>query len=55
MQAAAEVAVYTPGSDAGRPLALLGSFAPPLATIDGEARQVRLAALVGGVLGIIGL
>ena len=55
LQAAAEVAVYTPGSDAGRPLALLGSFAPPAATIDGEARQARLAALVGGVLGMIGL
>lgn len=55
LRAAAEVAVYTPGSDAGRPLALLGSFAPPRATSDNEAKQARLSALVGGLLSMVGL
>lgn len=53
-RAAAEVAVYTPGSAAGRPLALLGSLAPPVGA-DPEARQARLAAITGSILGLVGL
>jgi hypothetical protein len=54
LRAAAEVAVYTPGSTAGRPLALLGSFAAPV-DADAESTQTRLDALVGGLLGLVGL
>ena len=54
MQAAAEVVVYTPGSSAGRPLSVLASLAPPL-TPDAEVRAARVAAVVGGLLGLVGI
>ena len=38
---AAEVAIYTPGSRAGRPLSLLRSFAPPPAALAGDAEALR--------------
>ena len=53
-RAAAAVSVYTPGSSAGLPLALLGSLAPP-ATTDAEARQTRLSALTSSLLGLVGI
>ncbi len=55
LAAAAEVAVYTPGSTAGRPLALLGSLAPPTGEADDETARLRLDAVVGGLLGLVGL
>ena len=54
LRAAAAVSVYTPGSQAGLPLALLGSLAPPVTT-DAEARQARLSALTGSLLGLVGI
>ena len=54
LRAAAEVSVYTPGSQAGLPLALLGSLAPPVTT-DAEAHQARLSALTGSILGLVGI
>ena len=54
LRSAAEVAVYTPGSTAGRPLALLGSFAAPRGG-DAETIRTRLAAVVGGLLGLVGI
>ena len=54
---AAERAVYTPGSDAGRPLALLRSLdAPaPALRVDPEAMRDRVAGAVGGLLSLLGL
>ncbi len=54
LRAAAEVAIFTPGSDAGRPLALLGSLAAPT-TSDPEALAGRIQAVVGGLLGLAGI
>ncbi len=52
---AADVVVYTPGSRAGTPLALLRSFAAPPAGLDDEARRERLDAAVVGLLGLLGI
>jgi len=52
-----DVALYTPGSNAGLPLSILGSFdAPPPAVLgDEEALRERVASTVTGLLGLIGL
>ncbi len=55
--AAADRAIYTPGSRAGRPLALLRSLcAPPAAVIaDEEALRERIAGTTSGLLGLVGI
>lgn len=57
LHAAAEMAVFTPGSRAGRPLAMLGSLEPPSAAIldDPEARRERIESLVSGILALVGI
>jgi hypothetical protein len=57
LHAAAEMAVFTPGSRAGRPLAMLGSLdAPPAAILDDpEARRERIESLVSGILALVGI
>lgn len=57
LQAAAEVAIYTPGSTVGRPLSVLKSFAAPPPEVRGDANALRerVAATVGGLLGLIGV
>jgi hypothetical protein len=52
-----EMAVYTPGSRAGRPLAMLESLeAPPAdAVADPEARRERIESLVSGILALVGI
>jgi hypothetical protein len=57
LRAAARVVVYTPGSEAGRPLALLGSLAAPAPEIaaDAEALRERIASAVSGLLGLAGI
>ncbi len=57
LHAAAEMAVYTPGSRAGRPLAMLGSFTPPEKSqhVDAEAWRERIEALVSGILALAGI
>jgi hypothetical protein len=57
LKAAAEVAVYTPGSEAGRPLSILRSFAAPdaAALADSSALKERIGAAVGGLLGLLGV
>ena len=57
LRAAAEMAVYTPGSRAGRPLAMLGSFTPPEKSqhVDAEAWRERIEALVSGILALAGI
>ena len=54
---AAEMAVYTPGSRAGRPLAMLGSLDPPAAAAadDPELRRERIESLVSGILALVGV
>ena len=54
---AAEVAVYTPGNTAGRPLQVLRSFAAPPAPLaqDTSALRDRVMSAVSGLLGLLGL
>jgi len=54
---AAEVTIYTPGSESGRPLSILRSFAAPDATTlgDSTALKERIGAAVAGLLGLLGV
>jgi hypothetical protein len=53
---AAEVAIYTPGSAAGLPLALLGSLAPPPApAADPDAERERIEGIASSLLALIGI
>ncbi|MGB3544042.1 ATP-binding protein [Rubrivirga sp.] len=53
LQSAADVRIYTPGSDAGLPVSVLGSLAPPDAEAGSEAFRDRLDATVGGLLTLV--
>ena len=55
-RAAADVAIYTPGSDSGLPLSILQSLAPPPAELleDTGALAERIASVVGGLLALLG-
>jgi hypothetical protein len=57
LEAAAERVLYTPGSEAGRPLSILRSFdAPAPATLaDEEALRDRVVSSVSGLLGLLGV
>ncbi len=50
-----DIAVYTPGSDAGLPLSILRSFAPPPAGSEAGATRERVSAAVSGLLGLVGI
>ena len=54
---AAEVAIYTPGSDAGRGLSILRSFAAPDPAVAGDATAMkeRVGSAVAGLLGLLGV
>jgi hypothetical protein len=52
---AAEFAIYTPGSDAGLPVSVLGSFAPPADRSDAEALGDAIAAIATGLLALLGI
>jgi len=54
---AAEVAIYTPGSNAGLPVSILKSFAAPAADVreDGELFRERISTTVTGLLGLLGI
>ena len=54
---AVEMAVYTPGSRTGRPLAMLESLDPPAEHLldDAEARRERIESLVSGILALVGI
>uniref|UniRef100_A0A7C4QPZ6 ATP-binding protein n=1 Tax=Schlesneria paludicola TaxID=360056 RepID=A0A7C4QPZ6_9PLAN len=54
LQAAADFAIYTPGSQAGLPLTVLRSFSAP-SEGDAEALQERIAAAVSGLLALLGI
>jgi hypothetical protein len=55
--ASAERTIYTPGSRAGRPLAMLRSLAPPPAAVvaDEDALRERVQGTVSGLLGLLGI
>jgi hypothetical protein len=57
LRAAADFALYTPGSTAGLPVSILQSFAvpPPEILEDGELLRERLSSTVTGLLGLIGI
>ncbi len=54
---AAEVTIYTPGSDAGLPVSILQSFAaPPLSwEADAELLRERIQGAVSALLGLVGV
>jgi hypothetical protein len=47
--------IYTPGSEAGLPLSILGSFAAPRGELSREALNQRIDATASAVLGLTGL
>jgi len=52
---AVDMAVYTPGSRSGRPLAMLQSLDPPADESDAETRSERIDSLVAGILALAGI
>jgi len=57
LRAAADFALYTPGSTAATPLSILASFAapPPELAADTELLRERVAATTTGLLSLLGL
>src|SRR5688572_20275130 len=57
LRAAADFAVYTPGSGAGLPVSILKSFAapPPEMLEDGELLRERVTTTVTSLLGLLGV
>jgi len=53
----ADFAIYTPGSDAGRPVSVLSSFAAPPAELvaDGDLFRERIATAATSLLGLVGI
>ncbi len=52
---AADVRIYTPGSDAGLQVSVLGSFAPPPDMSDGEAVRDGVSSIATGLCGLMGI
>jgi hypothetical protein len=52
-----DIAIYTPGSDAGLPLSVLRSFAAPTGAIAGDSAALRdrIGSAVSGLLGLLGI
>ncbi len=57
LREAADVALYTPGSNAGLPVSILRSFAAPPAALaaDEDAIRERVLSAVGGLLALLGI
>ncbi len=55
LRAAAEWRIYTPGSEAGLPLSILGTFAAPRAKLPREALTQKIDATATALLGLTGL
>ncbi|MEM7413177.1 MAG: ATP-binding protein [Myxococcota bacterium] len=57
LRAAADFAIYTPGSSAGLPLSVLRSFdaPPPALREDSDALRERIRAAVSGLLALLGI
>lgn len=54
---AVDIAIYTPGSEAGRPLSVLQSFTAPSSEqrLDAGALRDRIGSTVAGLLGLAGI
>jgi hypothetical protein len=54
---AADIAIYTPGSNAGHPISVVRSFAAPSAAVikDGDAYRQRINSAVAGLLALLGI
>ncbi|MCP4203369.1 MAG: DUF87 domain-containing protein [bacterium] len=54
---AAEFTIYTPGSDAGRPISILSSFAAPSEAIrsEGDLLRERVSTTATSLLGLLGI
>ncbi len=57
LKAAGEFTIYTPGSDAGIPVNILGSLAAPKLDFDTEAETIRerIAGTVSALCGLVGI
>ena len=57
LRAAVDFTIYTPGSDAGRPVSVLKSFAAPDAATmnDREALRDRISSTATSLLGLVGI
>lgn len=57
LQAAADFAIYTPGSSAGIPISILASFAAPAQSVrdDSELLRDRVTTTASSVLGLLGI
>ncbi len=57
LRAAADFAIFTPGSSAGLPVSILASFQapPPALREDREALNDRIATTAGSLLGLLGI
>jgi hypothetical protein len=57
LREAADLTIYTPGSNAGRPLSIVRSFSapPPEIRDDAEALRERLGVTATGLLGLLGI
>jgi len=55
LRAAADFTIYTPGSEAGIPLSVLGSLSAPQAGADTAAYRDEIEGLVSGLLGLAGI
>ncbi len=57
LRAAAEFAIYTPGSEAGLPISILSSFRAPAdaAELDADLLQERVGTTVSSLLGLLGI
>ena len=57
LQATADVSIYTPGSNAGLPLSVLGEFSAPSAAMlaDSDAYRERLQSTVTGILTLLSI
>ncbi len=53
----ADLTIYTPGSSAGKPVSVLGSFTapPPDQVADTDAFRDRISSTVTGLLGLLGI
>jgi hypothetical protein len=52
---AVDIAIYTPGSSAGRPLRVLESLEPPSDEADEDARRDEIMGAVSGLLALVGI
>lgn len=57
LQEAADFTIYTPGSDAGVPVSILGSLAAPGLDFETEAEAIRerISGTVAALLGLVGI